>query len=302
MKVFVTGGTGFLGYNTILKLLKDGHHVFALVRQDNNVLSNIESPLLQLIKGSLDSEIICEATTIIDACVHFAWAGVNRNGVNDSEVQKQNVRNTLNLVDFLRKHGCGLLVDAGSRQEYSQTTSPINEDTDCNPVSEYGKWKLEAFRSVCDVLKDKMKYAHLRIFSTYGIGDHPWSLINSSVEKMLKNEPVALGQCRHFWSFLYIDDFTDLIASILRESYRLYGIETYNVGSGFIQPLCYFVNTMKHVTGSESDLQFGGFVENKESTFPLIPDISKANKTFGWYEKYTFEQGIKIIVKNKLYD
>lgn len=296
MNIFVTGGTGFLGYNTILRLLRDGHDVVALVRQDNNVLSHLVSPHLQLVKGNLDDEI--QYNQSIDVCIHCAWGGVNRNGVNDGEVQKQNVSNTLNLVEFLQNHHCKLLIDAGSRQEYAPTREPITEETPCNPVSEYGKWKLEAFQKVSDVVKGNMKYAHLRIFSTYGIGDHKWSLINSSIEKMLRNDPVELGMCRHFWSFLYIYDFAELIVAIINNNTRIKGTEIYNVGSGFVQPLRYFVNTIKRVIGSESELQFGKFIENEESVFPLIPDLSKTNKTFDWSEKFTFEMGIKQIVNS----
>ena len=299
MRIFITGGTGFLGYNTILRLLNDGHSVVALVRQDKNVLAGIDNPRLQLIKGSLDKCIEYNAAEAIDAGIHFAWCGVNRNGVNNSDIQKQNVSNTLRLVDFLTNHNCRLLIDAGSRQEYSSTNEPITEETSCNPVSEYGKWKLEAFNKVCDVVKGRMKYAHLRIFSTYGFGDHPWSLINSSIDKMLLNEPIKLGKCRHFWSFLYIDDFCNLISSIITKEDRFNGTEIYNVGSGYIQPLCYFVNTIKSITTSKSELQFGKFVENKESVFSLIPDISKTNKTFDWCEKYTFDKGIRSIILNK---
>ncbi len=302
MRVFITGGTGFLGYNTILDLLQNGHDVIALVRQDNSILSTVQNPRLQLIKGSLDGEVHYDTNEIIDACVHFAWGGVNRNGVNDGEIQKQNVKNTLNLISFLINHNCKLLIDAGSRQEYAPTSDPITEDTICKPVSEYGKWKLEAFHSACNILHSKMKYVHLRIFSTYGVGDHPWSLLNTSIDKMMKNEPLELGLCRHFWSFLFIDDFTNLICSILKKINKINGIEIFNVGSGFVQPLRYFVNTIKQVVNSESELNYGKFIENIESKSSLIPDISKANKVFGWNEKYTFEQGIKIIIKNKHYD
>ena len=54
MNIFVTGGTGFLGHNTILRLLDEGHHVFALVRQNNNLLSGIHNHNLSLVQGSLE--------------------------------------------------------------------------------------------------------------------------------------------------------------------------------------------------------------------------------------------------------
>ena len=47
---------------------------------------------------------------------------------------------------------------------------------------------------------------------------------------------------------------------------------------------------------SDSELLFGTFKENKESIFSLIPDISKLNTDFGWYERVSFEEGIKKLI------
>lgn len=302
MKIFITGGTGFLGYNTILRLLSEGHSVYALVRRQGTNLSLVNHSRLHLLYGSLEEIESLKCETDIDSCIHFAWGGVNRDGVNNKVIQQQNVNNTLNLLSFLKVHQCQFFIDAGSRQEYAPCEGPISEESPCNPVSEYGKWKLEAYHEVCDRIDKSMGYAHLRIFSTYGYGDHPWSLINTSIEKMIKGEPMELGLCRHFWSFLYIDDFTNLVSLMISCSKNEKRNEVYNVGSGFIQPLCYFVNSIKNIVSSDSLLQFGKFTENKESTFPLIPNISKANYKFGWNEKVTFEDGIKTIIKLKNYD
>lgn len=295
MNIFITGGTGFLGHNTILHLLGDGHQVFALVRKQDNVLSQIKNKNLSLIHGSLEN-LACVNLPDIDVCVHFAWMGVNRQGVNSPELQQQNVINTLNLLEFLKNHHCRLLIDAGSRQEYTPVEGIITENSPCVPITEYGKRKLEAYHAILSRINDEMKYVHLRIFSVYGNGDHPWSLINTCVEGMLANKPISLGTCRHFWSFLYIDDFTGIIASIVSYIDVIKGNEIYNVASGFIQPLRYFVNTIKVITESDSELQFGSFKDNKESVFSLIPDVSKLNTNFGWIEKVSFEEGIRQLI------
>ena len=219
--------------------------------------------------------------------------GVNRLGVDSPDVQKQNVVNSLNLLEFLKLHHCQLLIDAGSRQEYTPIEGIITESSPCNPITEYGKRKLEVYHAILSRINDEMKYVHLRIFSVYGNGDHPWSLINTCVEGMLANKPISLGSCRHFWSFLYIDDFTSIVSAIVSHINKVKSNEVYNVASGFVQPLRYFVNTIKVITKSDSVLRFGTFKENKESVFSLIPDVSKLNTDFGWMEKVVFEDGIK---------
>ena len=292
MKIFVTGGTGFLGYNTVLRLLNEGHHVFALVRKEDSILSHIHNKNLVLIHGSLEN-LACIELPAIDACAHFAWMGVNRQGVNSPYLQRQNVINSLNLLEFLKYHRCRLLIDAGSRQEYTPIEGIITEDSPCEPITEYGKRKLEVYHGILSKLDDEIKYVHLRIFSVYGKSDHHWSLINTCIEGMLANKPIKLGNCRHFWSFLYIDDFTGIISAIVSHINEVKSNEVYNVASGFVQPLRYFVNTIKVITKSDSVLRFGTFKENKESVFSLIPDVSKLNTDFGWMEKVVFEDGIK---------
>ena len=294
MNIFVTGGTGFLGYYTIRRLLSSGHHVFALTRQPKTVLSDLQSELLTVVQGSLENMADLPVLPV-DICLHFAWGGVNRVGVNDHDTQRQNVYNTINLVKYIRQCQCKMLVDTGSRQEYAPIEGIITEESECTPPSEYGKWKLESFHQTLSMVGD-MRYVHLRIFSTYGYGDHPWSLINTSIEKCLKGEPISLGRCRHYWSYLYIDDFTDAISEIIAKCSQLDENKVYNLASGYIQPLQYFVNTIHWLTASSSELLYGTRPETEVSTRSLIPDISRINREIGWYEKVSFPQVIKMIL------
>lgn len=297
MNIFVTGGTGFLGYHTIKRLLRSGYRVYALSRQQHSILSNLKSESLSIIHGSLDQ--IDQLPVIpIDICLHFAWEGVNRIGVNDFDIQRKNVDNTLNLVRFIGRCQCKMLIDSGSRQEYAPVDGMVTEDSICLPPSEYGKWKLEAYHQTLASI-EIIKYVHLRIFSTYGFGDHPWSLINTCIDSFLEGNPVSLGRCRHFWSFLYIDDFTDAIVSIISNINYINANTVYNLASGFIQPLQYFVGTIHSLTMSDSLLLYGDRQETEESTRSLIPDISKINREIGWYEKVSFPQGIKEIIEQK---
>ena len=70
-----------------------------------------------------------------------------------------------------------MFMDAGSRVEYGLTDGFMQEDIDCHPVNQYGKAKWEFYQKAAPLCTDLgIHYVHLRFFSVYGTGDHPWSI------------------------------------------------------------------------------------------------------------------------------
>jgi len=69
-KVFVTGITGFLGTNVLLKLLNDDYFVIALVRQKNGCFFE-ENENLQLIEGELFTDLSLYLINV-DYFIHIA--------------------------------------------------------------------------------------------------------------------------------------------------------------------------------------------------------------------------------------
>ncbi len=69
-KIFVTGATGLLGANVVIKLLKDGYFVIALVRKESSYLGQKDENL-KLITGDLFTDI-SELLTDVDCFIHIA--------------------------------------------------------------------------------------------------------------------------------------------------------------------------------------------------------------------------------------
>ncbi|MCS3870163.1 nucleoside-diphosphate-sugar epimerase [Chryseobacterium ginsenosidimutans] len=69
-KVFVTGITGLLGANVVIKLLEDGYFIIALVRQKSGYLGK-ENENLKLIEGDLFSDI-SKHLKEVDYVIHIA--------------------------------------------------------------------------------------------------------------------------------------------------------------------------------------------------------------------------------------
>ena len=72
----------------------------------------------------------------------------------------------------------------------------MKEDQPCHPVSEYGKNKVLVWEQAKELsVQLRIDYIHTRIFSVYGPGDHPWSLISACLDTFLKGGHMELGAC-----------------------------------------------------------------------------------------------------------
>ena len=216
-KVIVTGATSFLGRNTIESLLNKGYEVYALVRKSSKNPLILENDNLNYIYGSLDEiESIYDHISQADIFIHFAWAGSGSVGRNTKDVQMSNIDYSLRALKLAIKLGCEKFIFPGSQAEYGKINGLISENTDCNPLSFYGKAKLEFSKkanSIC--LDENMDFIHLRIFSVYGYGDREGTLVDSCIKSFNAGKTMQLGPCRQNWNYLYIEDFANILLKLI---------------------------------------------------------------------------------------
>ncbi|RLJ32888.1 nucleoside-diphosphate-sugar epimerase [Chryseobacterium sp. 7] len=93
-KVCVTGATGLLGTNVILKLLQNGYSVIALVRKKSSWLGE-ENENLKLVEADLSSDISAHLIHI-DCIIHIA-AETRQNLISYDEYKKVNYEAVVNL-------------------------------------------------------------------------------------------------------------------------------------------------------------------------------------------------------------
>lgn len=93
-KVCVTGATGLLGTNVIIKLLQNGYSVIALVRKKSSWLGE-ENENLKLLEADLSSDLSLLLKDI-DLVIHIA-AETRQNLISYDEYRKVNYETTVNL-------------------------------------------------------------------------------------------------------------------------------------------------------------------------------------------------------------
>ena len=295
-RAVITGATGFLGRNLASLCLEKGMEVFAIVRPESRNLGNLpKHEHLHLVRAALaDSETWTKAIGCADVFFHFAWGGVNRAEIDSPAVQAANIADSLACVEGAAKLGARAFFDAGSRVEYGTPDCVFQEDLPCQPVNEYGKAKL-AFAKKAEPLCDKlgMKFLHLRFFSVYGPGDHPWSIISTLARELPKGEKVSLSACRHEWNFMYIRDAVEAVYALwLHAGENPSAIV--NVAGDDTRVLREFTEQAKSLAGS-GELEYGTFVQAKEGAPSIRPDISrlKAFTRGDWVEKTSFAEGFR---------
>lgn len=145
MRIFVTGGAGYVGSHCVRDLVKAGHDVTVFDNLSNGHRSAVD-PRAAFIRGELaDSELVSRTLrNSFDAVMHFA-ASIN---VGESVEQpllyyRNNVANGLILLEAMRDAGVRKIVFSSTCAIYGVPPSqPIVESMPADPINPYGRTKL----------------------------------------------------------------------------------------------------------------------------------------------------------------
>lgn len=292
MKVVITGASCFIGKPLTEKLLEQGNKVYAVVRNPEKI--TIKDPKLEIIRCSMNEYpmLVNMIDESIDVFYHLAWNGTRGADRLNEDMQRKNTVNSLNAVRIAHELGAKVFVGIGSQAEYGNCEGVVTEEYPTAPTTAYGKQKLEVCikgRQMADELG--MKFLWPRIFSAYGIGDFEGTLVISSLRKMLRNEPVQLSACTQLWDFL---NLRDVVSALIVLPDAESGI--YNLASGEHRVLREFVEEMKRISGSSSQLLYG--TNQNSVVVSFMPNSDKLKKAINWQPQVGFEAGINEIINS----
>ena len=208
--VLVTGGAGYIGSHTVLRLLEDGHPVVVL---DN--LSNGSREALRRVEALTGRQVVFEEGDIRDgalldrlfaehdvgAVIHFAGLkAVGESVAQPLRYYDCNVAGSLRLLEAMERAGVRTLVFSSSATVYGDpATVPIREDFPLSATNPYGATKLH----IEDMLRDlhvadpSWRIALLRYFNPVGahesgrIGEDPSDIPNNLMPYVAQ---VAVGK------------------------------------------------------------------------------------------------------------
>ena len=296
----ITGATSFIGAGLVSALLDKGVDCYAIVRRESKNLGVLptQHPKLHLVWGNAsEPETWMKDVPGCDVFFHFAWDGVGAVGRANPEMQKQNVGMAEECLKAAAALGCRRFVFAGSQAEYGINDGYITESTECHPNIEYGKGKLAFLQRAVPLSKELgIEYVHLRIFSVYGPGDHPWTLVSRCLDVFSQGGEMDLSPCTQKWNFLYVTDAAEAIIRL--GDCPLDEDPVYNIAGEETKPLKEYVEAMRGICGGGTPKY--GTLENKaEPPHGIDPSIRKMQRATGWRMETDFETGIRQILATR---
>jgi len=127
MRVFVTGGTGFVGANLIRLLLAEGYTVRALVRSPNSA-SSLQGLDVEIIQGDLNDPELWRSLQGCEALFHVA-AHYSLWKSDQTTLYRSNVEGTRNILAAAQKAGVTRIV-------YTSSVAAIGVNPSGQPATE----------------------------------------------------------------------------------------------------------------------------------------------------------------------
>jgi len=216
-KILITGGLGFVGSN-LTNFFSELNEVLILDIENSNPYQIKTSPNVEIENIDIRSEKISKIISLFKptSIIHCAAQTSVIDSIKDPEKTKSiNIEGTNNLVSKIKKlDGCYFTFISSGGAIYGEPKYlPVDEKHSVNPISEYGKSKLEGEKIVSKLLyKSKIEYSILRPSNIYGPKQKSQNVIPIFINKMLKNNEIIIyGDGNSTRDYIYIDDLVNII-------------------------------------------------------------------------------------------
>ena len=210
MRALVTGATGFIGSHLVEELTVRGYEIRCLVRRTSNVafLNSLDACLVQ---GSLDDpESLENAVAEIDIVFHAAGLIKTKPG-KSRDFYCVNCEGTQNLLDAMARSGSQpkrfVYFSSQAAAGPSPASRPLTEDDPCNPITPYGRSKLEGERVVKEfTARGQCSYTIIRPPAVFGPRDRE---VLYYFKQARKGWLPAVGSARNKFSIVYVKDLVN---------------------------------------------------------------------------------------------
>lgn len=306
MKVFVTGGAGFIGSALINKMVENhyvkiydnlsfGNKKFLNISDNDFILGDIldeEKLLGALIAFQPDIVIHLAAIHFIPYCnlYPFESANINIKGT-------LNVINAIKLVPSIRK-----FFFASTAAVYPIHDFPISENLSPKPLDIYGLSKLTG-EEICKTffLETSIPTIICRFFNAFGPNETNDHLIPAIQNQLLEgNFSIKLGNTSPKRDFIHTYDMADAVLLLLEKFNS--GIEIFNLGSGVEYSVLEVIDSFQKILDKKISVEIDQSKVRKSDRPHLVADINKISNFLQWQPKIDLEMGLRTLLNFKLND
>lgn len=238
MRIFIVGGSGFIGSNIVRQFLTKGDEVYVFVRKASNLwkLNDILQDI-NFVYGDLrhESSIFGALMKIKpDVTINCSGLVAGFSVEDQKDVIQSNFINTVNIVNACLSANVEMLISTGSAYECGFSPNPIFK-TNCNkePIGLYGITK-RAERLYIESINKKYKkqYITARLFTPFGYFDSTKRLIPYIITSLIFGQTPNIKDPNSVRDFIFIDDVAKIYYELTHKPELLGNIKTMDIGSG----------------------------------------------------------------------
>ena len=302
MKIFVTGGAGFIGSNFIRHVLAQNPHT-AVVNYDSLTyagnLSNLKSvdhdPRYTFVRGDIcDASAVEKALHGCDAIVHFAAEShVDRSIYQPAAAIETNVKGTFILLQVARKLNIPRFVHISTDEVYGDLPAGAfaNEDSPLHPSSPYSASKASSDLLVRSYVRTYNFPALItRSSNNYGPYQFPEKFLPLLITNALDDKPLPIyGDGKQQRDWLHVEDNCRGILAVLERG-RIG--EVYNIGGlDVVENLDMARRLLQAMNKPETLLSYVKDRPGHDRRYAL--DCLKMEKQLGWKPSVQLEEGLR---------
>ena len=312
-RIVVTGGAGFIGRETVRKLVSSGYEVvcFDLAEQIERHRETLEDIAklgsLSLAQGSiLDRNAVRDVMNGANVVIHLAaMLGVKKTEDQKLGCMEVNINGTYNILNAAVAHGVKKFIFASSSEVYGEPDhNPISETQDTKGKTVYAVTKIagEELTKGYNQKYPKLDYTIIRFFNTYGEGQVAQFVMAKWVRNVLEGQnPVVYGDGKQTRSYGHVDDVTEGVKSIIEDQNSNGNV--YNLGNSTqVMTLVELAQRVIDLVGADKGLKvdvLGDFegadrVPERE-IYIRYCDTSRAEADLGYRPSISVDEGIRRI-------
>jgi nucleoside-diphosphate-sugar epimerase len=207
-RVLVTGGTGFIGRETLTRLRARGFEVRLVARAPAS-----DALVCDLLTGELDRLMRAAAPTHL---LHLAWF-VEPGAFWTSPLNDDWAAASLRLLDAFAAAGGARAVVAGSCAEYDWSEARLSEDsTPLRPATPYGRAKAGLYAAAMAAApRLGVSLGWGRIGFPFGPRDRPARLVSGAIDRMGAGATLDCSEGRQIRPFVHVEDVAAALVQLL---------------------------------------------------------------------------------------
>jgi UDP-glucose 4-epimerase len=305
MRVFITGGAGFIGSHLCDALLAKGHQVSILDNMSTGSAANIAhiKDQIEIHQGDIrDAALVEKLMAPADLVLHMAAAlGVNTILENPIESVSTNFTGSEVVLTAATKLNKRIIIASTSEIYGKNPNQPLNEESDrVVGAPQKIRWTYSDAKALEEAiahalfLTKQLKVTTIRLFNTVGprqTGRYGM-VLPRFVQSALKNEPITIyGDGTQSRVFCHVQDAVKAILTLAATDSAIG--EVYNVGGVGETTIKQLADKIIERTKSTSTITFtpydDAYPAGYEDMQRRVPDTTKIKNSIGWSPANTLD-------------